>query len=320
MAPTIENLPQSGSVVQTDLSLSGNIGLIRLHWSPSAETPRLVVIFSVHGTYCASRIAEAVSLIRGQAAQNVDGADVHVARTITEIYKSQSPGLICTNISAPVTKAVSKAASMAAIFVLEDSAALAINLEHERSVSDVRQTLLSAANATAHAIKNATKLKIPVMFLSASRARTFPDLVTRELATFLNADVSDAILRVATQYIDDRGPRRARALEKALEVKGHLNRVQKPGVIRGWAKRTLSEERLYIVIRKEGINMAEGVADLARQDLIANKIGDGYHGFDIRLPEVLGEESQRFEVAAPQLDAIIGYVEMSSTEASVVGT
>lgn len=62
------------------------------------------------------------------------------------------------------------------------------------------------------------------------------------------------------------------------------------GVAIGWAWDTRDpERRLEVAIEAEGEVVAEGVADLPREELVKERIGDGSHGFEIPLPDALAE-------------------------------
>uniref|UniRef100_A0A7V6CEB0 Uncharacterized protein n=1 Tax=Thermodesulfobacterium geofontis TaxID=1295609 RepID=A0A7V6CEB0_9BACT len=69
------------------------------------------------------------------------------------------------------------------------------------------------------------------------------------------------------------------------EYIGSLDAV-KGFYVYGWAyNRKNPEERVEVVVLVDGKPVAEGVADLFRQDLLDAGIGDGKHGFRIRIPD-----------------------------------
>ena len=69
------------------------------------------------------------------------------------------------------------------------------------------------------------------------------------------------------------------------KIKGFLDRIDGLYVV-GWAwDPEKPEERLKVVVYVDGEPVAEGVADQYREDLERAGIGDGRHGFRIKLPE-----------------------------------
>lgn len=303
--------------IVSQIAPADNIGLLRVNWRPEQTTRAICAVLAVEGSECQHRIAEAVKLINGSEmiwsgplalmaeAQN-GGSRPHA-----------SPKTLVAPISAKHISDLSRLDDVSAICVLDDPITLANNIEHTLSKPDMAQAMAERAAETAKAIKEMSRFSGPVMYISAAKARTFPDATALEIATFLGSDVSAELLRTAAQYIDDRGPKYRRPLSRVFDIKGYLNRQQQPGKVMGWAKRSLSDERIFIEVRKNGQAIAEGLADKSRDDLIANKIGDGYHGFEIQLPEILTEQSERFEIAAPHFGTVIGFIDMSLSKATL---
>lgn len=74
-------------------------------------------------------------------------------------------------------------------------------------------------------------------------------------------------------------------LKKRKKIKGFLDGIDGQYVF-GWAwDRENPEKRLEVVVYVDGEPVAEGVADIYREDLEKEGIGDGRYGFRVKLPE-----------------------------------
>jgi len=74
-------------------------------------------------------------------------------------------------------------------------------------------------------------------------------------------------------------------IEKIGEYTGHLDSIQGLTVY-GWAyNKANPDERVEVVVLVDGKPVAEGVADQYREDLEKAGIGDGRHGFTIKIPD-----------------------------------
>ncbi len=301
----------------SEISLAHDIGLIRVNWRPSQSTRAICAVLAVEGSECHHRIAEAVKLINGSDVISSGLLDLQAKAQSNSERRPLPPKTLSTPISTKLISNLSQMDSVSVVCVLDDPVILASNIEHTLSKSNIALAMAERAAETAKAIKQMSRFNGPVMYISAAKARTFPEATAAEIATFLGSNASAALLRTAAQYIDDRGPKFRRPLSRVFDIKGYLNRHQQPGKVVGWAKRTLSDERILIEVRRNGKAVSEGLADKPRDDLIANKIGDGYHGFEIQLHEVLTEQTERFEIAAPHFDAVIGFIDMSLSKASL---
>lgn len=318
MPDTSENSASMADEIQMDSVAAGSLGLVRVNWTPGNSEAALVALIAMHGSDCAESIAEAIKLIQGSAELKILDASEAASKSLNKPLPPGQKLTICAPISSSLISALNGTAQSRVICLVEDPVVLSANLEHLFPGSQIQRLIIDSAKATVKALEQVQRLSCPVMYLSAARARTLPQVVAAEIATFLNVVPRPIILKTAAQFIDDRGPRNSKLSTRSLEVKGYLNRKQEPGVIRGWAKRTLSEERIYIEVRKGGRSVAEGIADRSRDDLVANKIGDGYHGFDIPITEALSPDMERFEIAAPHFDTVIGYIDMSISKAILI--
>ncbi|MEO0296057.1 MAG: glycosyltransferase [candidate division WOR-3 bacterium] len=78
-----------------------------------------------------------------------------------------------------------------------------------------------------------------------------------------------------------------RIIRKKKRIKGFLDGIDGQYIF-GWAWDPENpEKRLEVLVYVDGEPVAEGVADLYREDLERAGIGDGRHGFRIKLPEKL---------------------------------
>jgi hypothetical protein len=81
---------------------------------------------------------------------------------------------------------------------------------------------------------------------------------------------------------------------RGRQPSGYDGRLQAvaDGVAVGWACDLANpERRVEVTIEAEGEVMAEAVADIARDELVQEGIGDGAHGFEIALPEALQSQA-----------------------------
>ncbi len=85
------------------------------------------------------------------------------------------------------------------------------------------------------------------------------------------------------------GPARLPHAEADAAVRGHIDRAEPNGTVRGWCAATAAPfgpRRISILV--EGETVLTGVeCGLFRKDLLAAGIGDGHHGFTATIPEHL---------------------------------
>jgi len=78
-----------------------------------------------------------------------------------------------------------------------------------------------------------------------------------------------------------------------LRFLGQMDSINK-GIVSGWAFNPAQlDQRVVVSIELDGVPITLAIADDFRKDLIENGIGDGYHGFSVKLPGVhlrLGKE------------------------------
>lgn len=78
-----------------------------------------------------------------------------------------------------------------------------------------------------------------------------------------------------------------------FEIQGYLDAVE-AGRLYGWVwDRKQPDISLAVEVQLDGKAIATGTADRPREDLVAGKIGNGHHAFEIDLPGGLASEEQR---------------------------
>ncbi len=65
---------------------------------------------------------------------------------------------------------------------------------------------------------------------------------------------------------------------------GYLDQVSSDGIISGWAYDKTANSAITVDIQIDGATIATVVADVFRQDLANDGIGEGAHGFRYQLP------------------------------------
>ncbi len=81
-------------------------------------------------------------------------------------------------------------------------------------------------------------------------------------------------------------------LNKIKAYKGNFDGIKGLYVI-GWAYNEINpQERVEVVILTDDVPVAEGVADQFREDLLQAGIGDGKHGFCVKLPDFILDNTE----------------------------
>ncbi len=295
-----------------------NYGLARLNWTPSLNPTNLVVVAGAIDSDSVRQFVEAISRLSDfdrRVAEDSKAVEVEGDWFKTLLSEPQKAPILTTlSLTQKHVKAFERSdLSIRIIYLFDDPCSLALNAERSAS-RPVAALLHSKATELGALAALASKSKLPSIAVSAAKARMRPDVAATTVADFIDLSPSDARLRAAQYFIDDRTPFERNILEQGLSVQGALNRVQRPGTISGWARIPLSTERLYVMVRTAGIPVADGLAELYRHDLDAHKIGDGKHGFTIPVDDKLSPEMQEFEVVVPQYDFRIGRIRMSDSD------
>lgn len=69
-----------------------------------------------------------------------------------------------------------------------------------------------------------------------------------------------------------------------VSIMGHVDRVENC-VLFGWCHLEDDQHRCHVVVHVDGLEVATGIADIFRQDLVEAGYGDGWSGFAVPLPE-----------------------------------
>ncbi|MEM7327825.1 MAG: hypothetical protein AAF437_03735 [Pseudomonadota bacterium] len=295
-----------------------NYGLARLNWTPSLTSANLVVIAGATDSDSVLQFVEAIRRLGDfdlRIAEDSNTGEIE-GDWFNQLLRepNKAPILASFSLTQKHVKALERSGlAVRIIYLFDDPCSLALNAERSAS-RPVAALLHSKATELGALATLASKNNLPSIAVSVAKARMRADVAATTLADFLGISPTDAKLRAAQYFIDDRAPFERNILEEGLSVQGALNRVQRPGAISGWARIPLSAERLYVMIRTAGIPIADGLAELYRHDLDAHKIGDGKHGFTIPVDGKLSPEMQEFEVVVPQYDFLIGRIRMSDSD------
>ena len=85
------------------------------------------------------------------------------------------------------------------------------------------------------------------------------------------------------------------------EIVGYIESFTADSVI-GWAWRPGSSERLEVQLLRDEQLLALSTADISRDDLAHNGIGDGKHSFTLNIPEAFRSRGSELQIKAVQAD------------------
>jgi hypothetical protein len=196
------------------------------------------------------------------------------------------------------------------IIIAEDPAAIALGLEAAKQCRQ-SEALAEAARSVAELAFFAAELKPPALLISLQKAREFAEANIDALLAFAGIAATPEGRLAAITSIDQgtkglHGPTAGR-----LTPKGGLNRVQKRGLIMGWAKMPLNSARVKVRALIDNVEVGSTLADELREDLLAHNIGDGHHGFSINIARHLSDTPIMIEVVAGDDDTLLGVAEMT---------
>lgn len=296
-----------------------NYGIVRHNWDPSAAAGVLTLVAGAAQSDSAEKIVSAICRLGLSTEETPASADALEPWLKAKGSAFEDSRFVAALTPKPRHLKLMENAGIPTrlIVVFDDPCSLALSAEGESSKSIV-QLLHEKTGELEQLSLLAAKARIPNMLISAAKARIRPDVTASTLSDFIGLDASDAQLRSAQHFIDDRAPLEQNLFNQGLGVQGALNRVQQPGKIAGWVRIPLSEERLYVLIKENGVPVADGLAQDYRHDLDANNIGDGKYGFSISVNTNLSLGEREFEVVVPQYDFHVGRIQMSGTLVSVL--
>lgn len=288
---------------QRSEAISGNVGAIRLNWVPDFDHQPPIAIVGLEGSESVPVVDRLVrTLLHSRLNQSTDDLLLH---TMTGDLRA-------------LQKSLAGQKDRSHIFVIDDPASLALAWESS-GVEKMPAAIHRAARETAAVCEFASASTAPTMILSAYRSGLFPDQTLDAVAAFCGISPSDAARTAALALVDGGASAPAITLPDQPIIQGALDRIQRPGAIRGWAKQPLSAERVHVQAWCDGAVVADVVAERMRDDLVAHRVGDGRHGFQLDVLAALTAAPREFEVRAVASGAVVGRVIMSRTDAELVG-
>jgi hypothetical protein len=211
----------------------------------------------------------------------------------------------------PALQAIQRVATNPHFLLIgEDPAAIALGLEATKQCPQ-GDALSEAARSVAELAFFAAETKRPALFISLQKAREFAEANIDALIAFSGISAPPEARLAAITAIDQgtkglHGPAVGRP-----SPKGGLNRVQKRGMIMGWAKMPLESARVRVRALIDGVEVASALADELREDLLVHNIGDGHHGFSLNVARHLSDNPIPIEVVAGPDDTLLGVAEMT---------
>lgn len=291
--------------------------LVRRNWNPGRPAPSRIIVCALPFDDSVDRVVRALSLLGLQALPLLreGGTAAAWARDI-----NVRPGIVSGVAIAPaqLPAALDSLKDAALIAIDEDATATALAIEALGGRS-IETALGEAVESRAAMLRFLCATHHPCILASAGGLLGRPQALVEAIILLAALVPSAAQVLAACERLDVRTPRFELVGAPQPRVQGALNREQEAGLIRGWAKRALSGERLLVHVRLSGERIADGLADQPRKDLRKHSIGDGQHGFAVNVGPWLQDTAQVFEVWCDAPLTLLGSVSMSRTEAERLG-
>lgn len=273
-------------------AISGNVGVVRLNWHPTSTPQHRIWIVALEASDAVANVEQVVGTFVQDGASDTRSVEKCVG-DVGEIR-----GHLSTHADEHV------------IFVVDDPVSLALSWE-SAGFASMPKALTHAATAVDELCRAAADRRAPSLLISAHRSALYPAPTLDALATFCGVHPSHATRSAAQSLVAGGTQDAAVSIPDQPIIQGALDRAQKPGFIRGWAKLPLSDHRVHVQVLRDGKVVGDGIADRLRDDLIVHRVGDGRHGFLIDVGEHLSVELQDFVVQDAKSGALVGRVSMS---------
>lgn len=155
------------------------------------------------------------------------------------------------------------------------------------------------------------------LILSARKSKEFPNQALRAVLDFFEVSADDTSISAGACILGRQQPMNPRVVAPQLTYqpafKWGVDSIFKRGLVTGWIKRAMSNERLVVRIVVDGQVAAEGKAEYFRQKLFDLGIGDGSHAFAIDISSSLGATPKRVEIRTADGNFLLGEVMMTAS-------
>ncbi|MCQ8278267.1 sulfotransferase [Acetobacteraceae bacterium KSS8] len=293
-----------------------NKGVLRLHEGDGtpdagADRPRTVIISGVarSGTSMVARVLHASGLYLGDNLDDVvfeDSAFALMLESGTYQPKALSDLLLVRNARHSVwgfkrphlhqhgPEMIRQFRNPHLVLTVRDPAAIA----ERNSLSErfeVATALSDAASDLQALVSYAVAAECPVLLVSYEKAISLPEMFVRQLFAFCGLPLpsSKKALAALVKLVEPNRPAYVQAAKREFE--GYVDRIDGT-ILSGWARQKHLPHPVPVTVLRDGVAVAEAMADHLRTDLLASAIGDGRHGFEIDLSGMGFKPSSRVAV------------------------
>ncbi len=160
---------------------------------------------------------------------------------------------------------------------------------------EATSALEDAASDLHDLIRYAASAECPVLLVSYEKAISMPEMFVRQLFSFcgLELPISKKRLAALAKLVEPNRPAYVGAAKREFE--GYVDRIDGT-ILSGWARQKHMPHPVPVTILRDGVAVAEAMANHLRPDLLASAIGDGCHGFEIDLSGMGFEPSSQVAV------------------------
>lgn len=155
------------------------------------------------------------------------------------------------------------------------------------------------------------------MVISTRKAKEFPRETITALLQFFEIGADPAQLAAGAGVLGRLQPLAPRVVAPHLTYqpafKWGVDSIFKRGVVCGWVKRAMSNERVAVRVIVEGQEVATASAEYFRQQLFDLGVGDGAHSFAIDISANLGQQPKRVEIRTVDGDVLLGEAMMTAS-------